>query len=166
MKKMSDNSQPEASNSDAAAFKLWRLLNHTVFLIIRSREKELAQYGVNLGQAYVLDILHTKHGSATIQDIVAITLLQHHSISTTLNRMALQGLIKKTKRTSDARQYNVIITPKGEALFNKITRNSITDIFSSLSERDQKGLYIKLKKLVVKAYKVLGKKRHPNIFID
>jgi DNA-binding MarR family transcriptional regulator len=80
--------------------------------------------------------------------------------------MAVQGLVKKTKRTSDARQYDVMITPKGEALFSKITRNSITEIFGELSPRDQKGFYIKLKKLMVKAYKVLGIKHQSNIFLE
>jgi DNA-binding MarR family transcriptional regulator len=162
---MSYKNQTETS-SDAAAFNLWRLLNHTVFMITRSREKELTQYNTNIEQAYVLDILNSRNGTTSIQDIVNTTLIQHHSISTLLSRMALQGLIKKNKSTADARQYDIVITPKGEALFSKITRNSITDIFSVLTPRDQNGLHIKLKKLVLKAYKVAGKKPHPNIFLE
>src|SRR4030042_1661058 len=118
-------------------FNLWRFLNHTAFMINRSRQKELAQYGVTLEQAQVLDILHQGRGMATISDIVNITLRQHHSISTLVSRMAMQGLVKKVRNASDARPYNVTITEKGRALFRAITRDSITEIFSCLSERDR-----------------------------
>jgi DNA-binding MarR family transcriptional regulator len=151
-------------SSKTDTFDLWRMFNHTVYLIVRSRQQELAQYGLNIEQAYVLDILHSKNGTASIQDIVNTTLIQHHSISTLLSRMALQGLIKKNKSTADARQYNIVLTPKGAALFNKITRSSIADIFSVLTPRDQNGLRLKLKKLMLKAYKALGKKPHFEMF--
>jgi DNA-binding MarR family transcriptional regulator len=150
--------------TNEASFKLWRLLNHTVFIIIHSREKELAKFGLTLEQAYVLDILHNGNGITTIQDIANTTLLQQHYVSTLLSRMALQGLIKKIKNTSDARQFDIILMPKGQNLFNKITRSSITDILSELSVREQNSLYIKLKRLMTKAYKRMGKKQHPSIF--
>jgi DNA-binding MarR family transcriptional regulator len=154
---MSTENQPGAPHTDTD-FALWRLLNHTTFVINRSREKELAQFHITPEQAHVMDVLHHSGGTATIQDIVNITMRQHHSISTLLNRMTLQGLIKKTKSPTDARQYSVTFTPKGQTLFSKITHDTITEIFSVLSERDQKGLHIKLKKLMMKTYKVLGKK--------
>jgi len=157
---MSTKNQPETPNTDAD-FALWRLINHTTFLINRSREKELAQFHITPEQAHVMDVLHNSGGTSTIQNIVNITMRQHHSISTLLNRMALQGLIKKTKNPHDARQYSVTFTTKGQTLFNKITHHTITEVFSVLSERDQKGLNVKLKKLMFKAYKVLGKKFQP-----
>ena len=142
---------------DDVSFQMWRLLYHTAFVINRSRQKELAQYGVTPEQAHVLDILYQNRGTAKIRDIVNITMRQHHSISTLISRMAVQGLVKKVRSSSDARQYNVTITEKGRALFRTITRHSITEIFSCLSERDRQGLDNGLKKLMVKAYKALEK---------
>ena len=76
-------------------FRLWRLLDHTRFVISRSREKELARFGMTPEQAHVLDILHQSGGKATIQEIVNITMRQHHSISTLVGRRAKQGPVKK-----------------------------------------------------------------------
>lgn len=144
-------------------FQLWRLLDHTRFVIARSREKELARYGLTLEQSHVLDILHHSGGVSTIQEIVNITMRQHHSISTLINRMVKQGLVKKIRSKSDARQYNVVITEMGEALFRKTTRNSIINIFAVLSQSNRKGLGKGLSKLMVKAYQVLGKDYQSNV---
>ncbi|OGO33178.1 MAG: hypothetical protein A2Z29_08655 [Chloroflexi bacterium RBG_16_56_11] len=147
-------------------FRLWRLLDHTRFVISRSREKELARFGMTPEQAHVLDILHQSGGKATIQEIVNITMRQHHSISTLVGRMAKQGLVKKIRSASDSRQYNVNITEKGRALFQSITRRSVEEIFGDLTERDKKALQKVLKKLQVKAYQSLGKKYRPTILSD
>lgn len=147
-------------------FSLWRILNHTTFVIARSRKKELAQYGLTSEQAHILDILHHSGGTVTIQGIVAITMRQHHSISTLVDRMAKQGLVNKVKSASDARQYDVIITEKGRALFSRTTKNAITAIFSALSGREKKELDTGLKKLRARAYKLLGKKYQPNVLSE
>ena len=164
MPKMSNNNKTAIPNEDAN-FRLWRLLNHTVFLIILSREKELNQFGINMEEAYVLDILNTRNRTASIQEIVNVTIYPHHSISTLLRNMVLNGLIKKSKSNTDARQYNVNITPKGAALYSKITMNSINETFSRLKPRAQSILYIKLRKLALSAYKTMGKKPHPRMFV-
>jgi DNA-binding MarR family transcriptional regulator len=157
MGKANSGYNPYVQNDDVS-FRLWRFLYHTAFVINRSRQKELAQYGVTPEQAHVLDILHQSRGKVTIQDIVNITMRQHHSISTLVGRMVMQGLVKKVRSPADARQYNVNITEKGKALFRTITRDSITDIFSCLSKRDMQGLDNGLKKLMTKAYQALIKK--------
>jgi len=156
MGKTNSNYNPFLQDNDVS-FQLWRLLYHTAFVINRSRQKELAQYGVTPEQAHVLDILYQSRSTAKIRDIVKITMHQHHSISTLVNRMAVQGLVQKVRSPNDARQYNVTITEKGKALFRTITRQSITDIFSCLSQRDSKALDNGLKKLMAKAYKALEK---------
>lgn len=155
------NNQDKSPGQDD--FQLWRLLDHTRFVIARSREKELARYGLTPEQYHVLDILHHSGGTITIQEIVNITMRQHHSISTLINRMVKQGLVKKIRSQSDGRQYNVIIKEMGELLFLKTTRDSITDIFSSLSESDREELGRELNKLMVKAYQVLGKEYQSNV---
>jgi DNA-binding MarR family transcriptional regulator len=161
--KINDN-RPDRDND--IDFKLWRILNHTGFVIARSRKKELAQYGLTQEQAHVLDILHHSSGTVTIQEIVNITMRQHHSISTLVDRMAKQGLVKKARSASDARQYDVIMTEKGQELFGRTTRDSIADIFSALSASEKRELYRGLKKLRARAYKLLGKKYQPNVLPD
>jgi DNA-binding MarR family transcriptional regulator len=157
--------RPPGQNNDID-FKLWRLLDHTVFMITRSRKRELARYGLTPEQAHVLDILHQCGGTVTIHEIAYITMRRHHSISTLVSRMAKIALVKKIRQASDARQYDVSITEKGLALFEKVTRDSIKDIFSALSENDKKGLEKGLKKLREKAYRLLGNEYRPNMLSD
>jgi DNA-binding MarR family transcriptional regulator len=144
-------------------FELWRLLDHTGFMISRSREKELSRYGLSPEQAHILYILNKSNGATTIQDILKITMRQHHSISTLVNRMSMQGLVNKARSKEDARRFVLSITEKGQALFRSITRNSIDEIFSGLSEENKKGLDRGLKTLLAKAYQALGKKYQPTV---
>jgi DNA-binding MarR family transcriptional regulator len=144
-------------------FALWRLMDHTRFMIARNREMELARFGLTPEQSHILNILSLKGGSTTINEIVEITMRQHHSISTLINRMTKQELVKKTKTPTDNRIFQVVITPKGEKVLQKATQDSITMAFSCLSEKDKKELQANLKCLLSKAYDMLGKKLRPQI---
>jgi DNA-binding MarR family transcriptional regulator len=146
--------------------RLWKLMDHTVFVINRTRKKELGLYGLTPEKAYVLDILHRSGGSVTIQKIADITMRRHNSISTLVNRMVKQGYVEKTKDPEDGRQYNVTITEKGQALFDVFTTNTLMDIFSILSEKDKSRLEQGLKELRDNAYRVLGQEYEPNIISD
>ena len=92
-----------------------------------------------------------------MNELADITVRRHHSISTQIERMAKQGTVKKIKNQKDLRQYNVLITRKGQELFKQITRDSIKKAFSCLSEEDKKGLDIRLNALLMNAYKINGK---------
>jgi DNA-binding MarR family transcriptional regulator len=139
-----------------AEFSLWRILDHTRFMIARSREKELSKCGLTPEQSFVLDILMESNGSTTINELVAITQRQHHSISTLIDRMNRQGLILKQKGAGDKRQYEVEITSKGRDLAQKMSRASINSIFASLSEEERDELRSSLRKLMRVAYGVLN----------
>ena len=144
-------------------FALWRLFDHTRFMIARNREMELGRYGLTPEQSHVLNILFQKGGSSTINEIVEITMRQHHSISTLINRMTKQELVKKIKTPTDNRIYQVVITAKGEKLFQKVTQESIITAFSCLSEKDKSELQAHLRCLMGRAYEMLGKKLRPQV---
>ena len=139
------------------AFSLWRVLDHTRFIIARSREKELARYGLTPEQSHVLDILQESNGSTTINQLVELTQRQHHSISTLIDRMTKQGLVRKRRDKNDMRQYHVVITPKGSELAETMSRNSVSEIFSALSEAEATQLRAILRRLNVKGLEVLRK---------
>ena len=142
-------------------FSLWRVLDHTRFIIARSREKELARYGLTPEQSHVLDILQECDGSTTINQLVELTQRQHHSISTLIDRMTKQGLVKKRKDKNDMRQYHVVITPKGEELAETMSRESVSEIFSVLSEAESAQLRAILRRLNAKGLEVLRKDSEP-----
>lgn len=144
-----------ATDSD---FSLWRVLDHARFMIARSREMELARCGLTPEQSQVLDILHECQGSTTINQLVDITQRQHHSISTLVHRMTKQGLVTKRRSPRDKRQYEVVITEKGEEMRERMTRDSIRTIFASLSDWEKQQLRSYLGRLTRGAYSLLGKK--------
>lgn len=154
------------TGNDIIDLKLWKLLDHTAFVINRTRKKELAIFSLTPEKAYVLDILHQSGGSVTIQKIADITMRRHNSISTLVNRMVKQGYVVKTRDKDDRRQYNVTITEKGQALFDKFSSNTIIDVFSILSENDKIRLEKCLRQVRDKTYRALGEEYRPNIISD
>jgi DNA-binding MarR family transcriptional regulator len=142
-------------------FQLWRILDHTRFMIGRAREKELAQFGLTQEQSHVLDILVARGGTVTINEIVEVTQRQHHSISTLVARMGRQGLITRKKNPADLRQWSVSITPRGEQVFRDLTRDSIHRIISCLSTQERTEFKAGLLCLLKRAYEVLGQPEAP-----
>jgi DNA-binding MarR family transcriptional regulator len=147
-----------------ADFALWRVLDHTRFMVSRLREQELDQFGITPEMAHILDILSQNNGSATMNELVEITVRRHHSISTQIERMTKLGLVKKVKSRKDHRGYNILITEKGHELFKRVTRDSIKTTFSCLSEDDKKGLGIRLRALMIQAYELNGKEFKTSFF--
>ena len=139
------------------SFSLWRVLDHTRFVIARSREKELARYGLTPEQSHVLDILQESDGSTTINELVELTQRQHHSISTLVDRMTRQGLVRKRKGKDDKRKYEVSITARGRELAEKMSRESIDSILSVLTEAEVSQLRSTLRRLEVRALEMLQK---------
>jgi DNA-binding MarR family transcriptional regulator len=138
-------------------FELWRLFDHTRFMIGRLREMELAEFGLTPEQSHILDILAKNGGVTTINEIVEITQRQHHSISTLINRMTKQGLVTKKKTLTDNRKYDVVITNRGQALVKKLSRESIKKIFSCLTGEKREQFVAALICLRDQSYSLHGK---------
>ena len=155
MARLSKKSKENPAND--RDFGLWRLLNHTRFMIFRLREKELSQCGLTPEQAHILDILAHSKGATTINEIAEITQLQHHSVSTQIGRMARLGLVRRKRNESDKRGYEVSITREGRIVFGKVTTSSVRSVFSCLPVRDKKILSSYLTCLLERAYRLNGK---------
>jgi len=153
---------PKNEQEIEKCFNSWKVLDHTRFMIARLREIELAEFGLTLEQAHVLDILLRRGGVTTINDIVDLTMRQHHSISTLVNRMAKRGLVIKQKNLHDSRKYNILITPKGQQLFEKTPKDMVYQVFSVLSSGEKNDLVKSLKQLLAKAYSLNPRPHAPN----
>jgi len=145
----------KANNVVSSDFDLWVLLDQTRFAISRSRELELAHFGLTQMHAHVLFALLSSGGAATLYEIAKFTMRQHHSVSTLVKRMEQQGLVKRTKNPTD-NKIQIVITPKGRQLYEKATQSSIEMIFSSLSGKEKQELTHSLKQLRGKARNLLG----------
>jgi DNA-binding MarR family transcriptional regulator len=150
-----NNSQERKEGKKPVDFELWMLLNRTRNSVYRIRELELAQFGLTVEQSAMLFLLSSRGGSATPKTIEDITMRQHHSISTLINRMIKMNLVARRK-SPDSKRSEIFITKHGEDLFKKIPTHSIEMLFSSLKEKDLELLFSYLNTLLGKARDLLG----------
>ena len=151
-----NESTSRQANMNEIDFPLWRLLDHTRYIIFRLREKELAEIGLTPEQAFVLDMLHSAGGETTINRIVEMTQRKHNSMSALVDRMAKQGLLKKRRLRSDKRAYRILSTDKGEGVFQKISRESVYRTFSCFTPDEKAELGDYLNRLLTSAYNSAG----------
>ena len=137
-------------------FPLWRLLDHTRYMIFRLREIELGRFNLTPEQAFVLDIIHASGGSTTINRIVEMSQHKHNSISALVDRMARQGLLKKNRTRRDRRAFRILSTPKGEGLLEKVPRESLRKTFLCLDQTEKDRLELLLNRLMLAAYDAAG----------
>jgi DNA-binding MarR family transcriptional regulator len=137
---------------------VWGLLEHANSLISRARELELAQYGITMEQMSVLHALLICGGSATLDEIAAIIVRQHNSVSTLISRMSRSGLVDREKQPQQ-KKYNIQITQKARDIVDAVPRRSIEIFLNGLTlkEKDQFATY--LEKLITTGHEVLGHNR-------
>jgi DNA-binding MarR family transcriptional regulator len=152
---VSDKNNTQEHDEKPTDFELWMLLNRTRNSIYRIRELELAQLGITVEQSAMLYLLIGQGGSAAPKTIEDITMRQHHSISTLINRMIKMRLVGRRK-SSDNKRTEIFITKHGEDLYNKILTYSIDMLFSSLKVKDIELLFSYLDLLLEKARDLLG----------
>jgi DNA-binding MarR family transcriptional regulator len=137
------------------SFALWMLLNRTRNTIYRLRELELAQFDLTVEQAAILALLISRGGLISAKTIEDITMRQHHSISTLINRMIKMDLVAKRKNT-DSKKNEILITKHGEDLYGKLSVHSLEMLFISLKMKDMEQLFSYLDTLLEKARDLLG----------
>jgi DNA-binding MarR family transcriptional regulator len=154
-----DNSKKNGEDYDEAKnptnFELWMVFNRTRNSVYRLRELELAQYGLTVEQSAILSVLINLGGSTTAKTIEYLTLRQHHSISTLINRMIKMHLVTK-KKSPDSKKSEILITKHGEDLYNKVPMHSIEMVFSSLKAKDRERLYSYLNSLLERGRDLQG----------
>lgn len=134
---------------------VWGLLEHARSLIFRARELELAQFGITIEQMSILHAILINDGSATIDEVASITVRQHNSVSTLVNRMIKSGLIKKVKPLHE-KKYLLLMTDKAHRTVEKIPRKSIEMAFSCLSKEEKAQLATSLEHLTENGHELLG----------
>ena len=151
-----DSTTQESSGDERFSdYMLWSSLDATRFAISRLRELELARFSLTVEQASILKVLRGRSVSVTVRDLEDITLRQHHSVSTLVNRMMRMGLVGKEKNPGE-KSYRIFITGGGKDLFDRITTAAIDMTFSSLTEREKRHLATCLHSLHASARSLLG----------
>lgn len=153
---MKNMNNEEISNTDVNQdYEIWVLLNRARRIISRSFRLELSQYNLVPEHTSVLYILISKGGSATLQEIADIKLMQYNSVTTEINKMLDTGFIKKEK-LDNRRKYIITITDAGREAFGRINMKSLEMVFGVLSSEEKTQLDASLKKIVLRGRKMLG----------
>lgn len=143
-------------------FILWRLFFTTQSAIGRLRDLELSSIGVTPEQSGALFLLIRNNGKSTIAEMADAWLRQRNSVSTLIDRMANQGLVKKIKIPKQ-RELEIEITPKGREIHNRIiNKTKIFDmVFADLTEKDKKQLAQYLRMILVRSRRLLDSTQGP-----
>ena len=126
--------QEEPDDGNQYNASIWRLLDNTRFAISRLREIELNQFDLTIEQSSILKILASLGGSSNLGELEYLTLRQPHSLSTLISRMNRLKLVGK-KRTAAEKRYSIFITKHGQTLLDRVTENSLSEVFSCLSTK-------------------------------
>jgi len=141
------NGKKELLNNPA--YETWILLSRTRYTIARLRDIELAKIGLSPEQSAILQMLINRGGKSTVTQLSISWLHLRHSVSTLVNRMQKQGLLKKIKYPKQ-KEFEIVITEMGQNLAEKIKTDSIDKIFSFLSEEERQKLSQYLKLLLIR----------------
>jgi len=139
--------------------RLWVLWHNTVDLISKYEEAGFRKNaGLSYQQYLILHTMTNLGNPVTATDMVDKVNRNTNTISTMLDRMEKQGLVRKLRDLSDRRQVRVEITEYGLEKLDQATKvgwRLVERLMSSYSDEDLKVLAQELKKLREKVFQEL-----------
>jgi DNA-binding MarR family transcriptional regulator len=123
------------------------LLDQTCNLMNNAIELELNHLKITQAQVRVLSMLSRQDRPVTLDELANWCLKEFNSVSTLINRMEKNGIVKKTKKKGDLKTY-IVLTEKGSVLYHqKVTERSIHLVLDKLSDTEKKQLDTILRKV-------------------
>jgi DNA-binding MarR family transcriptional regulator len=101
----------------------------------RRSEAFFQPFGLTSAQFNILNLLAYQEGRMDQSALVEMLLVGKSSISIVLNRLVRDGLVKRGEHAQDRRQVVLVLTPKGRALWRKISPSyeaGVKEIFGKL----------------------------------
>ena len=125
--------------------------NHSLF---KARKKELRPFHISPQQATALFLVDSLGRQATLTEIARHTDRGVNSISPQMSTLEKDGLVKKTRIEPKSTLLSFKLTAKGLKTFQNTHKSqSIKDIMSILSDKEQKQLVLILQKIINNAEK-------------
>ncbi|WP_156291886.1 MarR family winged helix-turn-helix transcriptional regulator [Oceanobacillus salinisoli] len=124
---------------DLRLFRIWLKATKSIFDNVI---EDIKSHGLTAENFMVLELLYNK-GPQYIQTISEKLMIPSGSITYVVNKLEKKELLKKEQDQSNRRYWKVIITEKGEELFNEIFPIHVEVIvknLSSLSENQKEEL--------------------------
>lgn len=131
------------------SLKLFIVINRALEAMRKQATNDVKQYGLNLTEFGVLELLYHK-GPQPIQVIGKKVLLASSSITYVIDKLEEKELIVRESCPSDRRVIHVRLTDDGEKLIREIFpnhRRAIAEMFSSLSVEEKEEAIRLIKKI-------------------
>jgi len=135
---------------DLRLFRIWMKASKAVFDNIR---KDIERYGINPEHFMILELLYNK-GPHPVQKISETFSIPSGSITYVVDKLEKKGFVERQSSPTDRRTSNVVLTEKGEALFDEIFpkhAETISKNFAFASNEEKEQLIVLLKKIGIGA---------------
>ena len=120
---------------------LWARLFLSTKLVERAREVELSRIKISLIQAMVLHALKISPEPLTPSKLARMLCREQHSMSALIDRMEKQGLVEKKHDLSSKNLVRVVVTAKGEEVFQRQRSvNAVINLTSGLTKEERETL--------------------------
>lgn len=118
----------EQVDRDLRLFRIWLRASKTLF---NNVVKDIQSHGLTVENFMVLELLYNK-GPHYIQAISERLMIPSGSITYVVNKLEKKGLVKREQDQNNRRFWQVIITEKGESLFQEIFPKHVEVIVENL----------------------------------
>lgn len=82
-------------------------------------KKQINRHGLDNTNWRILTVLDSE-GSCSITELTNITLMQQPTVSRVIDRLEIQGLLKRSTFSSDSRRQNISLSKKGKEIIGQI----------------------------------------------
>jgi MarR family transcriptional regulator, organic hydroperoxide resistance regulator len=114
---------------------IWRLMRMVARLLQQVRAEELEPHGITIRQAAMLAGIKVLGAEATVVGIANYQMRDPSSVSNIIIRMERMGLVKRLVDPQNRRRVHVVMTRKGEDLYEKsLAQEAIKRVLSGLTE--------------------------------
>lgn len=140
----------EQSQTDLRLIRVWMKASKSIYELIL---QDITRHELSVENFRVLEFLYNK-GPHTIQKISKQLSIASGSITHVVNKLEKRGCVKREKSPTDRRSSIVVLTEKGQDLFQNIFPEhvkALSEIVSSLDNEEKVQLTDLLKKLGIGA---------------
>ena len=148
---LADTSTRGMTKKEANRMEVWREISTAWRMITRGAEKNLSPLGICTTEFKILRILEEDGPTpmARLSDAIALT---QPAITSFVDKLELQGMVKRERNQDDRRVIRIAMTKKGQALLGQGMRlhsKFIDGLLSEISDSELSKLSTIMKKISI-----------------
>jgi MarR family 2-MHQ and catechol resistance regulon transcriptional repressor len=149
MKEPTTDRDPEASEDQALALKLWVVLARAHAAVHARLQADAAAHGLTLTEFGILEVLYHK-GPLLLGEVQRRILVSSGGVTYLVDRLENKGLVERRECVEDRRARYAALTPEGEALIERIFpqhAQRIEQVLQGLDREEKRQAVALLRKL-------------------